>query len=188
MVFLRISGKAPRHDWSRGGQIIPSSLKVAKPYHLNIHLSRVTTIYGMHTISTSLEGENHTNISRGSKPHHLYISRGPIPSLEMLSFNQAHKARRCLKLSPTDPLTDSRWLWRCVCALKRLFVCSNLTCIAVVRWPLGRCLPGATVVKRPFCLNKTVFWSPVTAQIGDLVVGGPKAVHPINIPTLVSNI
>ena len=177
MVFLRISGKAPRHDGSRGGQIIPSSLKVAKPYHLNIHLSRVTTIYGMHTISTSLEGENHTNLTSLEEVNHTTYTylEGQYHLSRCSHLNKLTKLGDAI--APTDPLTDSRWLWRCVCALKRLFVCSNLTCIAVVRWPLGRCLPGATVVKRPFCLNKTVFWSPVTAQIGDLVVGGPKAVH-----------
>ena len=34
MFFLRISREASRHDVSRGDQIIPSSLEVAKPYHL----------------------------------------------------------------------------------------------------------------------------------------------------------
>ena len=34
MFFLRLSREAARHDVSRGGQIIPSSLEVAKSYHL----------------------------------------------------------------------------------------------------------------------------------------------------------
>ena len=114
MVFLRISGKAPRHDGSRGGQIIPSSLKVAKPYHLNIHLSRVTTIYGMHTISTSLEGENHTNLTSLEEVNHpTYTSlEGQYHLSRCSHLNKLTKLGDViashLKLSPTDPLTDSR--------------------------------------------------------------------------------
>ena len=86
MFFLRISREAPRHDVSRGGQIIPSSLEVAESYHLylikntqpltsleelriipSLRLSRdqnqtipTSLEYQNHTILTSLEGRNHT--------------------------------------------------------------------------------------------------------------------------------
>ena len=70
-----------------------------------------------------------------------------------------------------------RGLWISVCVFNKPLVRLKLTSIVVVRWPLGRCLPGATVVKRPFRLNNAVFLPPVTAQIGGLMVGGLKAVH-----------
>ena len=86
MFFLRLSREAPRHDVSRGGQIIPSSLEVAESYHLylikitqpltsleelriipSLRLSRdqnqtipTSLEYQNHTILTSLEGRNHT--------------------------------------------------------------------------------------------------------------------------------
>ena len=75
MFFLRISREAPRHDVSRGGQIIPSSLEVAKSYHLYLikitqpltSLEELRIIPSLllsrdqnQTIPTSLEGHNHT--------------------------------------------------------------------------------------------------------------------------------
>ena len=86
MFFLRLSREAARHDVSRGGQIIPSSLEVAESYHLylikitqpltsleelkiipSLRLSRdqnqtipTSLEYQNHTILTSLEGRNHT--------------------------------------------------------------------------------------------------------------------------------
>ena len=75
MVFLRISRETPRHNVSRGGQIIPSSLEVAKSYHLYLikitqpltSLEELRIIPSLllsrdqnQTIPTSLEGHNHT--------------------------------------------------------------------------------------------------------------------------------
>ena len=75
MVFLRISRETPRHNVSRGGQIIPSSLEVAKSYHLYLikitqpltSLEEPRIIPSLllsrdqnQTIPTSLEGHNHT--------------------------------------------------------------------------------------------------------------------------------
>ena len=99
MFFLRISREAPRHDVSRGGQIIPSSLEVAESYHLylikitqpltsleelriipSLRLSRdqnqtipTSLEYQNHTIFTSLEGNNHT-ISTYLEGHNHTIS------------------------------------------------------------------------------------------------------------------
>ena len=75
MVFLRISREAPRHDGSRGGQIIPSSLEVPQSNNLyEIKITQpLTSLEGPRiipslllsrdqnqTIPTSLEGHNHT--------------------------------------------------------------------------------------------------------------------------------
>ena len=41
----------------------------------------------------------------------------------------------------------------------------EITYLALVRCPFGRCLPGAMLVRRRFCLNKTVFWPTNTDEI-----------------------
>ena len=93
MVFLRISRETPRHNVSRGGQIIPSSLEVAKSYHLYLikitqpltSLEELRIIPSLllsrdqnQTIPTSLEGHNHTiHTSLEGKTHTIC---GPLLS------------------------------------------------------------------------------------------------------------
>ena len=70
-------GRAPSHDISRGGQIIPTSLEEVKPDHVN--LNKITQPLTSHEVAqsdhTPHEGPKpyHLNVSRVSKPYHLGI-------------------------------------------------------------------------------------------------------------------